>query len=80
MIIASILEIGYNSAGSQHSGTNGAASVVFYTEADAEAWCLLQSQAVIYGSGSITAVCLCVYINTDTNLRRWWYDGVEYTG
>tara|TARA_B110000908_G_scaffold164195_1_gene211847 strand:- start:551 stop:793 length:243 start_codon:yes stop_codon:yes gene_type:complete len=80
MIVGSILEIGYNTAGSQHSGTNGASSVVFYTEADAENWCRLQSMSVVYGTGNLTSICLCVYVNTDNDLRRWWYAGVEYTG
>ena len=80
MIIGSIIDVDWSNTGSQSSGTNGATSVVFYTEHDAITWARIQSQQVIYGTDSYSTSCLIVVVNTDDETRRWWYQGTEYTG
>lgn len=80
MIIGSITELSHVGDGSQTNFLNGASSVVFYTEQDAQEWCSKQSLAMVYGTTNRTIIALCNYINTDTGVRRWWFDGQEYTG
>jgi hypothetical protein len=79
MIIGSIIEVDWNSSGAQTTTTNGASSVVFYTQTDADTWARLQSDQVIYGTANYSTSCLIVVVNTDTEQRRWWYQGIEYT-
>jgi hypothetical protein len=79
MIVGSITELSHVQDGSQTNFLNGAASVVFYTELDAEQWCRKQSEAMVYGTNNRTIIALCNYINTDTGVRRWWFNGTEYT-
>jgi hypothetical protein len=80
MIIASIIEVARLITGQQESTMNGASSVIFYTWDDAVTWARIQSEDVVYGTNSYNARCLVICINTDTEERRWWYNGVEYTG
>jgi len=77
MIIGAITEIG-PAANPAHTDKNGAAMLHFYTETDAENWALMQSRNTIVEGYAIA--CLCTVINTDTNIKRWWYNGTEYTG
>ena len=79
MIIGAILESG-DGQGSGSNRQNGAALVVFYTMADAVSWAELQSTLVLYDTAPSAIYTLCSVINTDTNVKRWWYAGTEYTG
>jgi len=76
MIVGTLLEPASNMGG---NSTNGATSVVFYTEREAVAWCLAMSDQVSYG-GAYTINCVTVMYNTETGIKRWWYAGTEYTG
>jgi hypothetical protein len=80
MIIGSIIEVGRLATGVQESTMNGASSVVFYTQQEADNWARIQSQDVVFGADSYNARCLVVVINTTTEGKRWWYNGIEYTG
>lgn len=76
MIIGAILET--SSSGVQTSALNGAALISFYTMEQAANWAEIQSTLIIYGALELKTVC--TVINTSTGQKRWWYDGVEYTG
>lgn len=78
MIIGQILDVSTSSGipGSQYS--NGVTMMHFYTWSDAITWAVLASETAFYNTQSLTAACMI--INTDTGERRWWYNGIEYTG
>ena len=80
MIIGSILETSVNTGASQTATLNGCAMIIFYTMSDAVSWAELQSARVIYGTDPSSLYTLCSVINTDSDTKRWWYGGVEYTG
>ena len=80
MIIGAILEMSYNAGGTDSNGMNGSALIQFYTMEQAENWALSQSELVQYGTSSTPLYTLCTIINTNTNVKRWWYNGIEYTG
>jgi hypothetical protein len=75
MIIATLLEPALNQTA---NAFNGATAVVFYTMNDAIIWARLQSAEQIAGGSTIRAWVSVV--NTDTEVVRWWYNGVEHTG
>jgi hypothetical protein len=77
MIIGAILETGDNQ-GAGSSRQNGAAMVVFYTMNDAIVWAQTQSVGTPFETNTVYA--LCSVVNTDTGVKRWWYNGTEYTG
>jgi hypothetical protein len=78
MIIGTLVETTIN--GSTTRELNGASSIIFYTEFDAITWARLQSESwTIFGGGD-QARCSTMVINTDTGVKRWWYDGTEQTG
>ena len=79
MIIGAITEVTESGSGFAERYHNGAAMVMFYTNEEAESWAVLQSANNIYGSDSRSIFCLCTVINTETDTKRWWFDGTEYT-
>lgn len=79
MIIGAILETATNDAGQPSSTQNGAAMMQFYTMASAVAWAKEQSRIVIYGDSLTRIMTLCTVYNTETDEKRWWYNGIEYT-
>lgn len=79
MIIGSILDVSQTASGIGSNSTNGTTTCIFYTIADAVLWAELQSERIVVGpSSSYLFICTMV-INTETNERRWWFDGTEYT-
>jgi len=80
MIVGAILEMSYNASGVDTGGMNGAAMIQFTTQRDAEQWAILQSELVTYGTNGTPLYTLTTVINTDTGVKRWWYNGIEYTG
>lgn len=80
MIIGSIVEYGGSQAGTQSSVHNGGAMMHFYSMEDAVTWASLQSERITYGTASTIMDTVCIVVNTDTNEKRWWYSGIEYTG
>ena len=75
MIIGTLLEPAYNQGGNL---MNGATAVVFYTMNDAITWARLQSQG--QEASGITIRAWISVVNTETEVVRWWYNGIEYTG
>jgi len=80
MIIGAILETSWSSTGAQSQVQNGASILHFYNMQDAETWARIQSEYVAYGTNPEGILTLCTVINTDTELKRWWFNGIEYTG
>lgn len=78
MIIGTLVETTIN--GVTTNQLNGSTSIVFYTERDAVQWARLQSAAWTIFGDTDEARCSTVVINTDTGIKRWWYNGTEYTG
>jgi hypothetical protein len=77
MIIGSIIDVSpSNQPGSASS--NGASSVIFYTEDDAVEWARIQSESTLFNN-SIYLFCAVVVINTSTGTKRWFWDGAEET-
>ena len=77
MIIGSILDVATGSSPGS-SASNGVSSVIFYTEREAVEWAILQSLGMLVNSN--TYYCFTSVINTTTGSKRWWYNGIEYTG
>ena len=75
MIIGTYIEPALNVTG---NALNGATAVVFYTEREAVAWCLAMSEIISFTDLTVSG-CTIMY-NTETGNKRWWYNGVEYTG
>jgi len=78
MIVGHIMDVAVDNT--NFSGNGGSATtVLFYTWADAIAW----ATAI---SGPLTSPVqsdlypLTVIYNTETDVKRWWYNGTEYTG
>lgn len=82
MIIGSIVDVSQTASGVGTNATNGVGLIHFYTMEDAVQWARLQSDRLHFNvSGSSSYLFTAtVVINTDTNERRWWFDGTEYTG
>ena len=80
MIIGAILETSWSATGAQSQVQNGAALMHFYSMSDAEAWARLQSELVTYGTNPEGVYTVCTILNTDTEQKRWWFNGIEYTG
>lgn len=78
MIVGAIIET-TDSTGVPERYHNGAALVTFYTMSDAIAWARIQSVQVTFDSSNHRTITLCTVVNTDTNQRRWWFNGIEYT-
>ena len=79
MIIGAILE-GGDGSGPGTNRQNGFAMLMFYTMNDAITWAELQSGLVVFDTTGAQIYTLCSVINTETNVKRWWYNGTEYTG
>tara|TARA_B110000879_G_C10900726_1_gene404362 strand:- start:165 stop:398 length:234 start_codon:yes stop_codon:yes gene_type:complete len=77
MLIGTIVDIS-NSNDPGNASYNGTSSVIFYTYKDAVVWCELMSQGATYNTANLLTATM--FIDTDTEIRRWWYGGVEYTG
>tara|TARA_B110000285_G_scaffold135907_1_gene152303 strand:- start:98 stop:331 length:234 start_codon:yes stop_codon:yes gene_type:complete len=77
MIIGTILEIG-DANGLSSNRQNGASMMMFYTEKDAVQWALSQSEAI--SILTLTFSVVVTVINTETGNKRWWWNGIEYTG
>lgn len=77
MIIGTIIEVG-DANGLSTNRQNGAAMMMFYTEDDAVEWARLQSETL--SINTILYSVVATVINTDTGNKRWWWNGVEYTG
>lgn len=75
MIIATLLEPALNQTSNAY---NGATAVIFYTMDDAITWARIQSMGQEAAGNTIRSWISVV--NTDTEVVRWWYNGVEYTG
>lgn len=83
MIIGTIIEYSASIDGtptSYNREVNGVTSVIFYTEKECLEWCRMMSNSFIYGTASNTLYGLTMFSNTETGVRRWWFNGVEYTG
>jgi len=83
MIVATIIEYTPQSSGSPTSVNreiNGCSSTVFYTQSDAIVFARLMSELIVYGAGSSSLYGLVMVLNTDTEERRWWFGGTEFTG
>jgi len=78
MILGMILDVGNASGGPGNMTYNGTAMLHFYTLNDAVNWALSTSELMVTGDAPIR-VMTCVW-NGETNTKRWWYNGVEYTG
>lgn len=80
MIIGTIIEISNSTSTAGSSNTNGGGGcVIFQREADAVEWCQAMSQRLDFESGDTLVPYTAMY-NTNTNVRRWWKSGTEYTG
>lgn len=82
MIIGSIIDVSQQASGVGTNSTNGASLQHFYTMEEAVIWAEMQSerlQFTVSGNDSYLFTATVV-INTETNTRRWWFDGTEYTG
>jgi hypothetical protein len=78
MIIGHILDVAVDNT--NFSGNGGSATAtVFYTWADAIAWARAMSEPITSPVQSDLYPMTVIY-NTDTNVKRWWYNGTEYTG
>jgi hypothetical protein len=77
MIIGTILETSDNETTTQPENSGG--MLMFYSMADAVMWAQLQSQETIVSGINQWYAC-CTVINTTTGVKRWWYNGTEYTG
>ena len=76
MIIGAIIEV---TDGNWSSGNrNGTALLHFYTLQEAILWAELQSENSPVSTNA--NMCVCTVINTDNGLKRWWFNGTEYTG
>jgi len=80
MIIGAILEVSDQGSGAPGGVHNGNSMLHFYTMSDAVTWARLQSESMPYGSSAYNLYALTTIVNTDTGEKRWWYNGVEYTG
>jgi hypothetical protein len=80
MIIGAIIETTWTPSGAQTSSSNGASMMNFYTIDDAIQWAEIQSEVVYFGTNPEPIIALCTVIDTDTGVKRWWFNGVEYTG
>jgi len=79
MIIGAILETSQYDYGGQTNVLNGVSTLIFYTMRDAIAWAELQSEYMLYGSGGTPIYTLTSVIDTETSVKRWWYNGTEFT-
>jgi hypothetical protein len=77
MIIGTIVDVSGGNAPASNIH-NGVASIVFYTEDDGIKWCELMSESANYNGVNLQIGTMLV--NTDTSIRRWWFNGIEYTG
>lgn len=75
MIVGTIIEPALNATGNSF---NGVTSVIFYTELDAIEWCRIMSQGIVVSGTLIIPVA--IMMNTNSGVKRWWYDGTEQTG
>jgi hypothetical protein len=81
MIIGMILDIGaYNSGEPSGQTQNGAAMMQFYNYQDAINWALDTSRNAPTGTAGASIRCMTMTYNCNTQERRWWFNGVEYTG
>lgn len=83
MIIATIIEYSHQADGGVSSANrevNGCSSTIFYAINDANNFALAMSRPILYGTVNETLYGLVVVYNTETDERRWWFNGVEYTG
>ena len=80
MIIGTILEVSQSPNGPDNNRANGSGCVVFYNEADCVEWCIAMSEAFGPFPSANTLYVTTVMYNTNTNTRRYWFDGTEYTG
>lgn len=83
MILGTIIEYSTASDGTPTAANrevNGISTVIFYTEKDCQEWCEIMSNSFIYGTAGNTLYGLTMFLNTETGQRRWWFNGVEYTG
>lgn len=76
MIIGQIIETTNGVSTGPYAGAG--AMLLFYTENDAIEWARLTSVNAPTPEGNTFTTTMVV--NTDTGVRRWWYDGTEYTG
>tara|TARA_B100000780_G_scaffold125162_1_gene87804 strand:- start:877 stop:1119 length:243 start_codon:yes stop_codon:yes gene_type:complete len=80
MIIGAIIEVDTTGGAGADARLNGAAMMQFFTLKDAVVWAKLQSEAVTTVSGYNAVSCVTTVINSDTEQKRWWFNGTEYTG
>lgn len=80
MIIGAITEVTNQPTGVVNRELNGASLISFYTMEQAIMWARLQSEQTISGTAGNETYCLTTIINTNTEVKRWWFNGVEYTG
>ena len=80
MILVTILEVTSSDSGTANANAQGTSTVVFYTANDAIKYAIAMSEQVVFGSSNSDLQSLTVYYNTDTEERRWWFRGTEYTG
>ena len=83
MIIATIIEYSHSASGGPgalNREVNGCATTIFYTSSDAISFAVAMSEAIQYGTSPETLYGLVVVYNTQTTEKRYWFNGVEYTG
>lgn len=80
MILVTILEVTTSDPGAPNANAQGTSTIVFYTANDAIKYAIAMSDTVVYGTGNYDLQAVTVYYNTDTEEKRWWFRGTEYTG
>lgn len=75
MIIGSILETSRDNVADEI--INGVGMVIFYTAKDADIWARLQSAG--FATLGANNRWLCCVIDTETNTRQFYYDGLPYS-
>jgi hypothetical protein len=81
MIVGMILDVGaYNSGEPAGQTQNGSAMINFYNYQDAVNWALATSTNAVTGGNNASIRCMTMVYNCNTQERRWWFNGVEYTG
>ena len=73
-----ILEVSNNMVTPGDNNSNGVSMLQFYDYQDAVAWAEVISGSML--TNGVAVRSMSVVYNTYDQSRRWWFNGVEYTG
>jgi len=79
MIVASIIDVAHIGQGIGSNGGTGA-MLHFYSESDARNFCRIMSVQLPIPGGNPNALVYLTVVNTDTDVRWYYFDGLETEG